>query len=588
LAHDGKLNEADTRAKLIDPCLHEDGWDESLITREYYFTSGRIYLVGDEHKRRKPKKADYLLKCASNFPIAILEAKDESHGPADGIQQAKGYAQALDLPFAYSSNGRGIAEFNFLTNIQQSLDRFPSPKDLFERYQDKFLPARHQEAAEEKAEFGKTDSLLYPYQYEPCGKKPRYYQEAAIKRVLHRYLSGDKRILLTMATGTGKTFVAFQIVWKLYKAGHIRRVLFLADRNVLRDQAYNTFGPFEDARAIIEEGKAPKTRDIYFSIYQALYSGQEGQRLFQRYDPHFFDLIIIDECHRSGYGTWGAILKHFSTATQLGMTATPKRDDNIDTYAYFCKENKGEPAYIYSLGQGIDDGFLATYRVHKVRTNVDKDGLHIEDAQSQGAEIYVPPDTELQDVYYMEEFEREITLPDRTEKICSHLAGLLNTFGPMKKSIVFCVNMEHAGQVAKELQNHFSHLGYSNYAVRIVSDEPDARTLLEQFQDSDKLTPVVATTVDLLTTGVDAPSVKNIVFIRPVASQVVFKQIVGRGSRIDNITDKHWFRVIDYTNATRLFDDWDRPTDTTRLPEDRGPRESFLQGVVVTRKKAPP
>ena len=312
-----------------------------------------------------------------------------------------------------------------------------------------------------------------------------------------------------------------------------------------------------------------------------MYSGEDpNPRFYQQYPSDFFDLIIIDECHRSGFGTWNAILEHFNSAIQLGMTATPKRDENIDTYNYFCQENNGNPAFTYSLGQGIEDGFLATYKVHKVKTNIDRDGLHIEDAKSQGAEIYCPEEVEPRDYYRMEQFEREIVLPDRTEKICAHLAMLLKTFDPTKKSMIFCVNADHARQVAKELQNRFSYLGFSNYAVPIIAEEPDSKTHYEQFQDSEKPAPVVATTVDLLSTGVDVPSVKNIIFIKPVGSKLVFKQIVGRGSRIDPITDKLWFRIVDYTNATRLFDDWDRPIPPPP-PGPKGPRESYFQGVLL-------
>jgi len=593
------LNEADTRAKLIDPKLHEAGWEEARIQREHYFTKGRIFLVGDEHKRKTPRKADYLLRYSDSFPVAVVEAKDESHAPEHGIQQAKDYAKVLNVMFAYSTNGHGIEEFDFCVNRQKSLRQFPSPDELWTRYAaSQLLGISAEKAAqcaggpEEAAYFTRTqhDPLLFPYYHEPGGKAPWYFQEIAIKNVIERILKGDKRVLLTMATGTGKTFVAFQIAWKLFKSNKIRRVLFLADRNVLRDQAYNTFGPFEDARVLIEEGKAPKTRDIYFSIYQAMYGGQEGRRLYQQYPHDFFDLIIIDECHRSGYGTWNAILKHFNTAIKLGMTATPKRDENIDTYDYFCKENDGNPAFVYSLGQGIDDGFLATYKVHKVKTNIDRDGLSIEDARTQGAEIFIPADVEPRDFYQMGQFEREIALPDRTKKICDHLAGLLRTFDPTKKTMIFCVNMDHANEVAKHLQNHFSYLGFSDYAVRIVSEETEAKTLLELFQDSERQTPVVATTVDLLTTGVDVPSVKNIVFIKPVGSQVVFKQIIGRGSRTDTITDKFWFRIIDYTNATRLFDDWDRPTPETGNghPAPEGPPDHFLQGILVDKDTLDP
>ena len=518
------LNEADTRAKLIDPKLHQAGWDEPRIAREYYFTEGRIVLVGNSHRRQEPKKADYLLRYSDSFPIATLEAKDESHSPAAGLQQAREYARTLGVRFAYSSNGHGIEEYDFGTNVRRNLDRFPSPDELWARL------TAGQPISRAKA----TNPLLTPYHREIGGKVPRYYQEIAINRVIEAVLRGQKRILITMATGTGKTYVAFQIAWKLFKAGTIRRVLFLADRDVLRGQAYNTFAPFEDARGLIEEGKAPKSRDIYFSIYQAMYSGEKGKRLYQRYPHNFFDLIVIDECHRSGFGTWNAILQHFDSAIQLGMTSTPKRDDNIDTYEYFR-----EPVYTYSLAQGIDDGFLAVYKVHRVQTNLDANGLPL------GDQLYTTPD-----------FERVIRLPDRTATIARHLAHLLRETGRMEKTMVFCVDMEHAAEMTRWLSNLSADLRIPDYCVRIVSEEgPVGRRYLEEFQDKDKPTPVIATTVDLLTTGVDAPSVRNVVFVKPIASQVVFKQIVGRGSRLCEDTDKYWFPIVDYTGCTRLFED---------------------------------
>jgi len=566
-------NEADTRAKLIDPLLRESRWSEDRIEREKYYTPGRIFTIGDEAHQREGRKVDYLLyHRIPDIPLAVVEAKDESRAPGDGMQQAKRYAEEMGLLFAYSTNGHGIEEFDFTTHQQQLLNGFPSPDDLYARYISHRQSRGHRVLSTEDGEI--TDPLLHPYYLMP-GKQPRYYQDLAVRRVIESILDKRQRVLLTMATGTGKTYVAFQIAWKLVRAGYLRRVLFLADRVVLRNQAYNTFGPFGDARYIVE-GMPNLNRDIYFGIYQGLYSGDDAHRVFQDFPSDFFDLVIIDECHRSGFGTWRAILDHFGEAVHFGMTATPKRDDNIDTYDYF-----GEPVYTYSLGQGIEDGFLATYRVHRVKTNVDRTGLHLRDAAAQGAEVFIPEDVEPREVYLTQQFEREITLPDRVEIMVADLAEKLRTFGSMQRTMVFCVNMDHARDVARELQNHLGpETGLNNYAVRIVSEEPDARALLEQFADSERPAPVVATTADLLTTGVDVPSARNIVFMKTVASPIVFKQIVGRGSRLDKLTDKYWFRVIDYTNATRLFDEWDRPPGEP--PEvHAGPRDKYLQGVVI-------
>ena len=562
----GKMNEADTRAKLIDPKLHECGWQEERINRDRLITPGR--LIDEKGNRMKGKKPDYILLYEQSFPIAIVEAKEEGKSALVGMQQAKDYAEIMGILFAYSTNGHEIEEFDFVINKQKTIERFPSPEELFERYS--------QHTFKKKPEAAKLDLMLFPYYYQPGGKKPWYFQDAAIRKTIDAILAGKKRILLAMATGSGKTYIAFQTAWKLVKSGHIKRVLYLADRNFLRDQAYNEFAAFEDARATIEEGKAPKTRDVYFSIYQAMYSGDEKKRLFQNYPRDFFDLIIIDECHRSGYGTWKEILDYFGSAIHLGMTATPKRSDNIDTYAYF-----EEPVYTYSMGQAIEDGFLAPFQIYRSFTNVDRDGLHVQDALYQGAQVFVPEEADLKEIYTLEDFEREIVLPDRTAKICDHLANLLKTFGSLQKTIVFCVNMDHAAQVAKELQNKFSHLGHSDYAVRIVSEEPEAKEDYERFRDSEKTTPVVATTVDLLTTGVDVPSVRNVVFIKPVNSKVYFKQHIGRGSRIDTTVGKYFFRIIDYVNATRLLDDWDYPTggEPGRIVE--GPFDLSLEGLLI-------
>lgn len=567
------LNEADTRVKLIDPMLHSAGWKEESILREKPITAGRI--IDEEGTRGAGKKADYELLGFPSFPLAVVEAKDESHSALDGVQQAKSYAKDLDVLFSYSTNGHQIEEFDRFSNKQQSLSKFPSPEELWKKYCEYRL---------KDAKISSENPFEVPLPTER-GKEPRYYQEIAVKSVVEAFLKGKNRVLLAMATGTGKTHVAFWTVWRLYQSGLIRRVLYVADRTVLRDQAYNWFGTFEDARAVIGEKQVPKNRDIYFSTYQSLYAEIGSKRVFQLYDPDFFDMVIIDECHRSGFGTWLDILKHFKKAVHLGMTATPKRDDNIDTYGYF-----GNPVYSYSLGKGIEDGFLAPYKIHRVFTNIDKEGgLSLKDLQTEGVKVYIPEELDAKDYYSIGEFERGILLPDRTIKICEHLAKLLRIYEPMQKTMVFCVTNEHAALVSKELQNRFSDLGYSDYAVRIVSEEAEAREILERFVDSDKKTPVVATTVDLLTTGVDAPCVHNIVFLRPISSKVLFKQIIGRGSRIDPNTDKYYFRIIDYLNTTRLLDPWDYPEeDEGPVEGPKGPFDWFLKGKVIDKDNGEP
>jgi len=607
------LNEADTRAKLIDPKLKVSMWGESQITREHYFvkrkaiTGGRIYLIGEESRRREPQRVDYLLRYNGQM-IAVLEAKSEMY-PADaGLEQAKSYAIMLDVPFAYSSNGYNFVEFDFFLNQSREITEFPKPEELWQRwelYRSQLNKMVRKQLAESNPEYrppsaNQTNPLLYPLCPKSiCGKEVRYFQEVAIRRVIERMMRNQKRILLTMATGTGKTFTALQIAWKIKKSSWLKKpILFIADRIVLRDQAYNAFAPFasgqSDPRAIIEGGKFNANRDLYFALYQALDSNIDGESLYKQIPSDFFGLIIIDECHRSGFGKWKEIFEHFPDAIQLGMTATPKQSENIDTYSYFCSEepeiplntedpSQGTwkpPAYTYSLGQGISDGFLATYKVHKVRTSIDKDGLHVQDAQRQGAEIYVPEGADLRDTYRTPQFEREITLPDRTKTLIEHLAGLLRRFGPTEKTMVFCVDMDHARLVARLLQSEFSHLGYTDYAVPIISEEGDAKMWLERFQDSDRKTPVIATTAELLSTGVDVPSCRNIVFMKTISSPLLFKQIIGRGSRIDTITDKEWFRIIDYTDATRLFDEWDRPPEEPPV-ELEGPCTACIEGTVT-------
>ena len=611
-------NEADTRATLIDPKLKAAGWADTQITREHYYqrdqryTQGRVILVGDRVRRGEARKVDYLLRLSDSFPIAVVEAKSEAEAAEAGLEQAKRYVRELGLAFAYAANGHQIIEFDFFTKSTQVLDRFPSPRELWERWQQNQGSPDASRVAERPEEYGvgkRSNPLLHPYCPESlCGKTPFYFQEVAIREVIKRLVRGQKHVLLTMATGTGKTFVAFQIVWKLVKSGWLQRrhpdrpgrVLFLADRVVLRNQAYNTFAPFADGtsepRFKIEGHPANLTRDLYFGIYQTLWGPDEvGKRLFEKFPRDFFDLVIIDECHRSGFGTWREILDHFGTAMQLGMTATPKQDENVDTYAYFCAEEPGvaidaddpgrgtwrPPAYQYSLGQGIEDGFLATYKVHRVRTTVDATGLHLQEAVEQGAEVFIPEEVEPREVYTTPQFEREITLPDRTREMVRHLAGLLRRFGAREKTMVFCVDMEHARLVTRLLQDEFGpETGLDNYAVPIISEEgEEGRRWLEAFADSDKHAPVVATTAELLSTGVDVPSCRNIVFMKTLSSPILFKQIIGRGSRLDSATDKYWFRIIDYTGATRLFDEWDRPPLPPPEPPN-GPQTAVLEGVV--------
>jgi len=568
----GELTETDTRVKIIDPQLKASGWKEENIKREFYFQKGKIIIEGNEARREEKKFADYVLFFKNAFPIAIIEAKRYYKHHAEGISDAKEKAKILGLNFAYSTNGEKFEEFDFSTNKQTTLDKFPTPEELYKRWQE-ITNRTYPDFSKIPAD---KNPFLIPLYYDPQ-KEPRYYQLLAINKIIEAVLKGQKRILLTLATGTGKTYVASQIVYKLWKSKQIKKVLYLTDRaEVLRDQAYEEFKALGDARDKIIEGKTSKVRDIYFATYQTLYSTHGDKRLYKEYEPDFFDMIIIDECHRSGWNRWYEILQYFKDAIHFGMTATPKRTDNIDTYKYF-----GEPVYEYNIDQGIEDGYLANYQVQRIFTNIDKEGVKLKEAELQGAEVYIPkenPEIVIKEIYNTPQFERDISLPDRTKVICQKIAELLERYGSMDKTIIYCVNIDHAEDVKKELQNHFSHLGYSNYAVRIVAEDKEDKKELENFKDSEKQLPVVATTVDLLTTGVDIPPVRNIIFLKTVSSLVLFNQIVGRGTRIDEASNKMFFRIIDFTGATRLLPDL-RKEKPVKSPYE-GPTDYFYKAQI--------
>lgn len=566
------ISETDTRVKIIDPQLKSSGWQEENIQREFYIQKGKIIIEGNEAKRGEKKFADYVLFFKDAFPIAVIEAKRSFKHYADGISDAKEKAKILDLNFAYSTNGDKFEEFDFSTNRQSTLDKFPSPEELYQKWQTitKQKITNLGEIPNDKNPF------LVPLYYD-SQKEPRYYQLTAINTVIEAVLKGNKRILLTLATGTGKTYIASQIVWKLWKSGQIKKCLYLTDRaEVLRDQAYQEFKALGDARARIMEGQITKVRDVYFATYQTLYSFHENRRFYQEYPPDFFDMIIIDECHRSGWNRWYEILKYFKNAIHFGMTATPKRTDNIDTYKYF-----GEPVYVYNIDQGIEDGYLANYQVQRIFTNIDKKGINLKEAELQGAEIYIPkedPELIIKEIYNTPQFEKNISLPDRTKVICQKIAEILERYGPMDKTVIYCVNIDHAEEVKKELQNHFSHLGYPNYAVRIVAEDKEDKKELANLRDSEKQIPVVATTVDLLTTGVDIPPVRNIIFFKTVSSLVLFNQIIGRGTRVDEASGKLFFRIIDFTGATRLLPDLRK--ETKPIGKTQGPFDYFYKAQI--------
>jgi type I restriction enzyme R subunit len=552
--------EADTCRKYVLPTLYEAGWTDDQIQEQHSFTDGRIVPTAKKVRRLKQKRADYRLRYTRDFALAVVEAKASYKTAGEGLQQAKDYAEILDLKFAYATNGKAIIEFDFLTGVERQIDKFPSPAELWARLR------QGSKLCDEKA----AEQLLTPCHHQP-GKQLRYYQEIAVNRVIEAVIQGKRRVLLTMATGTGKTLVAFQICWKLWSAlwnpkGEHRRpkILYLADRNILIDDPKDkTFAPFGDARWKITGGKISKGREIYFAIYQAIAEGENRPGLYKNYPPDFFDLIIVDECHRGSANdesSWREILDYFKPAFQLGLTATPKRKDNVDTYAYF-----GNPVYTYSLRQGIDDGFLAPYRVHRIITTYDATGWRPTKGELDryGHEI---PDEE----YQTKDFERAVALLARTKAIARSVSDFLKKTDRFAKTIVFCVDQEHADEMRRQLNNFNADLVQQNpnYVCRVTADEGDVGLgHLSNFQDVDKNTPVILTTSQLLTTGVDAPTCKNIVLARVVNSMVEFKQIIGRGTRLRDDYGKYFFNILDFTQSTRLFADPEFDGDPAQITE---------------------
>ena len=518
-------------------------------------------MAGANARRGPQKRADYLLRYTRDFTIAVVEAKADYKTPGTGMQQSKDYAEILGLTFAFSTNGKGIVEFDYLTGLERELDSFPTPEELWGRL-------RNEQGLDEEA----AERLLTP-SHHLSGKSPRYYQETAINRVVQAVLQGQRRILLTMATGTGKTMVAFQICWKLWTArwnrtGEYRRprILYLADRNVLVDDPKDkTFVPFEDARWKIEHGRISKGREMYFAIYQAIAEDERRPGLYREFAPDFFDLIIVDECHRGSArdeSNWREILEYFEPAYQLGMTATPLRADNKATYRYF-----GNPVYQYSLKRGIDDGFLAPYKVHRVVTSVDAAGWRPSKGELDrfGREV---PDED----YHTKDFEKTVALRSRTEAIARHLTDFLKGTDRFAKTIVFCVDQEHADEMRRALNNLNADLArkYPDYVCRVTADEGHiGRGHLSRFQELETATPTILTTSQLLTTGVDAPTCKNVVLARVVGSITEFKQIIGRGTRVRDDYGKLFFSILDYTgSATRLFADPEFDGDPALITEE--------------------
>ena len=537
------LSEEDIKARYITPAVEQAGWDKKQIRYEYAFTAGRIILRGSVTARGKQKRADYLLFYKPNFPLAIIEAKDNNHPVGAGLQQAIEYAEALDVKYVYASNGDGFVEQDLITgDIRNlSLDEFPSPDELYHRY----LSESKKSDVEEKV-------MLEPYYYVPGYKQPRYYQRIAVNRTVDAVAGGQDRVLLVCATGTGKTFMAFQIIYRLWKAGIKKKILFLADRNVLVDQTISgDFKPFGGKMTKVENKKLDSSYEIYLALYQQL-AGDDGVEPFKQFKPEFFDLILVDECHRGSAkedSAWRKILEYFSGATQIGMTATPVETKEASSQTYF-----GEPIYEYSLKQGINDGFLAPYKV--IRIGLDKDLVgYRPEAGKLDDNGYEIEDRE----YNVKDFDRTLVLDERTKVIAKKVTEFLKKTDRFSKTIVFCVDVEHAERMRQALINENKDLWNENhkYIMRITGDNAEGKAQLDNFIDEDSKYPVIAVTSKLMTTGVDAKMCKLIVLDNNINSMTEFKQIIGRGTRLLEDYGKTYFTIMDFRNASRLFADKD-------------------------------
>ena len=554
-----EMSEEDVRAKYIDPSIRKAGWnEETQIRREVSFTNGRIFVKNGKVTRGKRKKADYILSYKINLNLAIIEAKKNTLSASHGIQQGIEYGEILDVPFIYSCNGKEYVEHDRIIGQRRefNMNEFPSPETLFERY-----------LTEKNLKDKKQNILTENYYYTTGSKTPRYYQIVAINRTVEAVARGQKRILLVMATGTGKTYTAFQIIWRLWKAGEKKRILFLADRNILVDQTMsNDFRFFGDKMIKISRNKISKAHEIYLGLYQSMTGNEDWQQIFKKYSKDFFDLIVIDECHRGSVkedSAWREILEYFSSATQIGMTATPKETKDVSNINYF-----GEPVYTYSLKQGISDGFLAPYKV--IRYGLDKDLMGFRPEKNQKDRYgEIIEDKE----YTSNDYDRTLVLKERQKLVAKTIADYMKENGRMMKTIVFCETIEHAEDMTKFLAQENSDLMTINskYVMTITGDNPEGKAQLDNFIDPKEKYPVIATTSKLLTTGVDAKTCKLIVLDSVINSMTEFKQIIGRGTRVEEDYGKTWFTILDFRNATRLFAD----------PEFDGeplPDENFISG----------
>lgn len=547
-----KLTEEDVKNRIITPAIENAGWSKNQMWMEKFFTDGKVIIKGKTAKRGTRKKADYLLHHHNNFPIAIVEAKDGDHTIEDGIQQAIDYAKILDIPFAYSSNGEGFVEHDMLTGKETNLSMgaFPTQEELWNRYI-KF------KCIDETAQ----EIIKQPYYFADNSKSPRYYQRIAINRTVEAVANDQKRIMVVMATGTGKTYTAFQIVHRLYTTKKVKKVLYLADRNILIDQTIlNDFAPFVNKNILTKVTN--KTLDSAYDIFMSLYhqlSGDDDMETFLQFSPDFFDLIIIDECHRGSAkdnSRWRKILDYFSGAIHIGMTATPKEEGDVHNSDYF-----GDAVYTYSLKEGIDDGFLAPYRVLRIGIDKDLEGYEPEDGKVDiyGQEIE-------HKVYTSKDFDRKIIIDERTKAVAKRITEYLKQTDRYNKTIVFCVDEDHAGRMRQALVNENNDMCAidDRYVMRITGQDDLGKKQLENFIDNNSKYPTIVTTAELLSTGVDCKMCKIIVLDSVIGSMTKFKQVIGRGTRLVWDRDKRYFTILDFRKATMKFSD----------PEFDGPASS--------------
>ena len=551
------LSERDIISKYILPAIEQSGWNrQTQMKEEVAFTDGRIFVKGKKTKRGMRKRADIILYYKANIPVAVVEAKDNNHAAGAGMQQALEYAEMLDIPVAVASNGDGFV-IQYRNNCGQignngkpivtenaDLDHFPTPDELWNNYK------KYNKLETEKA----AETSLCPYFFDAAGRTPRYYQRIAINRTVEAIARGENRLLLVMATGTGKTYTAFQIIYRLWKSKIKKRILYLADRNNLITQTKKgDFKHFKDKCHIIKQKKIDTSYEIYLALYQGLTNYDDEADAYKNFSPNFFDLIIVDECHRGSVDAdkaWHKILQYFSSATQIGMTATPKETKNLSNIEYF-----GEPIYTYSLKQGIDDGFLAPYKVLRVGMNVDLEGYRPERGKTDvNGEI-------IEDrLYNRKDFDRSIVIDERTDVVAKKIMEYLNNSEPMAKTIVFCVDIEHAERMRQALLRYAAPeiTGKSDtYIVRITGDDPVAKGYLEDFINPEAPFPVIATTSKLMSTGTDTQTCKLICLDANIGSMTEFKQIIGRGTRINEDYGKLYFTIIDFRNVTDKFADKD-------------------------------